>query len=95
MSNKIRKLSWLKNGIFVPKRLSESQKSWLDENCTGQYIVTSECRITCTNSEHVQSMLDEEYELQKISIMGFLLVFEKERDMAHFLLKWVEEDEDI
>lgn len=91
---RIRKFDWLKNGIFVPRRLSELQKKWLDENCTGQYIVTSESRITCVNLEHVQSMLDEEYEIQKISIMGSFLIFEKEQDMAHFLLKWIE-DEDI
>ncbi len=94
MDNKIRKFTWLHNGIFIASRLSESQKDWLAENCTGQFIVTSESRLTCTNSDRVESMLDEQFELQKISIMGSLLVFEKEQDMAHFLLKWVE-DEDI
>ena len=94
MSKGIRKFDWLKNGIFVNRRLSELQKEWLAENCTGQFIQTSESRMTCTNSDRVQSMLDEQYELQKISIMGSMLIFENEADMAHFLLKWVE-DEDI
>ncbi len=94
MDKKIRKFAWLKNGIFIGRRLTDAQKEWLVENCTGQYIATSETRMTCTNSEHVESMLDEKYELQKISIMGSLLVFEKEQDMAHFLLKWIE-NEDI
>ncbi len=94
MSNRIRKFDWLKNGIFVAHRLSDEKKNWLAENCTGQFIVCSESRITCTNSDRTQSMLDEQYELQKISIMGSLVVFEKEQDMAHFLLKWVD-DEDI
>ena len=84
----------LKNGIFIARRLSDTQKEWLAESCTGQYITTSETRMTCTNSDHVESMLDEEYELQKISIMGSIVVFEKEQDLAHFLLKWVD-DEDI
>ena len=91
---KIRKFAWLRNGIFITNELSKGQKDWLVENCTGQFIVTSESRMTCTNSDHVQSMIDEEYALQKISIMGSLVVFEKEQDMAHFLLKWVD-DEDI
>ena len=94
MDNKIRKFTWLHNGIFIRNRLSDEKKTWLNENCTGQFIVCSESRITCTNSERTESMLDEQFELQKISIMGSLLVFEKEQDMAHFLLKWVD-DEDI
>ncbi len=94
MNTKIRKFTWLKNGIFMPRRLTDLQKDWLDDNCTGQFIITSESRMTSVNSNHVKSMFVEEYEIQKISIMGSLLIFEKEQDMAHFLLKWVE-DEDI
>lgn len=94
MSLNIRKFNWLKNGVFIGRRLSEAQKDWLVNTCSGQYITTSESRLTCVNSEHVDSMLDEKFECQKISIMGSLLIFEKEEDLAHFLLKWVE-DEDI
>ena len=62
MNNKIRKFKWLHNGIFIALRLSETQKEWLAINCTGQFIVTSESRLTCTNSDRVESMLDEQFE---------------------------------